>query len=158
MEGREAEISKVLDRLRRLCSRREYCRSDVMKKAMAALDGDAEAAEKVLVTLTEEKYVDDGRYASAFARDKASIAGWGEVRIRYMLSAKGVAKDVIDEAMQEIDRPKADQRLERLMENKWKILRDDPQGRLKLIRFALGRGYGYDEVNGLIDRICRKSS
>ena len=41
-------MEKVLDRMRSLCSRREYCRSDIMKKAMKALDGDRVAAEKVV--------------------------------------------------------------------------------------------------------------
>ncbi len=148
MQGKGEEIGKVLDRLRRQCSRREYCSSDILRKASEVLD--EEAASEVLRVLVEERYVDDLRYASAFARDKSSIAGWGEVKIRYMLSAKGVAKKVIDEALQEIDRPKADMRLEKLLENKWKTLKNDPQGKLKLIRFALGRGYGYEDVSSYI--------
>ena len=150
MQGKGEEIGKVLDRLRRQCSRREYCSSDILRKAAEALGKDSDAASEVLRVLVEERYVDDLRYASAFARDKSSIAGWGEVKIRYMLSAKGVAKKVIDEALQEIDRPKADMRLEKLLENKWKALKNDPQGKLKLIRFALGRGYGYEDVSSYI--------
>lgn len=146
---------KVLDRLRGLCSRREYCYADVLKKAKEALDGDAQAAKEVADALVEEKYVDDLRYASAYARDKASIQGWGEVKIRYMLSAKGVSRDVIDKALQEIDPDKADSRLEKLLQNKLKSLKDDPQCRLKLLRFALGRGYSYDEVNTLINTLLK---
>lgn len=151
----EGEALKVLDRLRRLCSRREYCCADILKKAADALDGDGAKAQEVLEVLVNEKYVDDLRYASAYARDKASIAGWGEVKIRYMLSAKGVAKDVIAQALTEIDAGRAEGRLEKLLVNKWKSLKDDPQGRMKLIRFALGRGYGYEEVSSLIGSICR---
>ncbi len=150
MQGKGEEIGKVLDRLRRQCSRREYCCSDILRKATEALGKDSDAASEVLRVLVEERYVDDLRYASAFARDKSSIAGWGEVKIRYMLSAKGVAKKVIDEALLEIDRPKADMRLEKLLENKWKTLKNDPQGKLKLMRFALGRGYGYEDVSSYI--------
>lgn len=150
MQGKGEEIGKVLDRLRRQCSRREYCSSDILRKAAEALGKDSDAVSEVLRVLVEERYVDDLRYASAFARDKSSIAGWGEVKIRYMLSAKGVAKKVIDEALQEIDRPKADMRFEKLLENKWKTLKNDPQGKLKLIRFALGRGYGYEDVSSYI--------
>ena len=148
-------MEKVLDRMRNLCSRREYCRSDIMKKALEALDGDRESAEKIIETLVGEKYIDELRYSSAFARDKASIAGWGEVKIRYMLSAKGISKDVIAQALEEIDAGRAESRLEKLLENKWKSLMEDPQGKIKLIRFALGRGYGYEEVSALITRICR---
>ena len=146
---------RILDRLRGLCSRREYCYADVLKKAKDALDGDAQAAKEVADVLVEDKYVDDLRYASAFARDKSAIQGWGEVKIRYMLSAKGVSRDVIDKALEEIDQDKADSRLEKLLQNKLKSLKDDPQCRLKLLRFALGRGYSYDEVNSLINTLLK---
>lgn len=142
---------KVADKLRTLCSRREYCRADIMKKALTALDGDVQEAENIVSMLVEERYVDDMRYASAFARDKASIAGWGSVKIRYMLSAKGISKDIINEALQEIDEGKAEARLGKLIENKARALRDDPQKRLKLLRFALGRGYEYEEVKHVLD-------
>ena len=146
---------RILDRLRGLCSRREYCYADVLKKAKDALDGDAQAAKEVADLLLEDKYVDDLRYASAFARDKSAIQGWGEVKIRYMLSAKGVPRDVIDKSLEEIDQDKADSRLEKLLQNKLKSLKDDPQCRLKLLRFALGRGYGYDEVSKVVDSLMK---
>ena len=146
---------KVLDRLRGLCSRREYCYADVLKKAKDALDGDAQAAKEDADVLVEDKYVDDLRYASAFARDKSAIQGWGDVKIRYMLSAKGVAASVITEALQEIDREKSSSRLHKLLENTLCSLKDDPQCRLKLLRFALGRGYSYDEASHTIDQLLR---
>ena len=144
---------KVADRMRALCSRREYCRKDVLKKVMTALDGDAAKAEEVVGKLVEERYVDDRRYAAAFARDKASIAGWGAAKIRYMLAAKGVDREIIALALEEIDVNRADARLEKLMENKARSLKDDPQRRNKLLRFGMGRGYGYEEVSSVIDRI-----
>ena len=144
---------KVADRMRALCSRREYCRKDVLKKVMTALDGDAAKAEEVVGKLVEERYVDDRRYAAAFARDKASIAGWGAVKIRYMLAAKGVDREIIASALEEIDVNRADARLEKLMENKARSLKDDPQRRIKLLRFGVGRGYAYEEVSSMIDRI-----
>lgn len=144
---------KVADRMRALCSRREYCRKDILKKVMTALDGDAAKAEEVVGKLVEERYVDDRRYAAAFARDKASIAGWGAAKIRYMLAAKGVDREIIASALEEIDVNRADARLEKLMENKARSLKDDPQRRIKLLRFGVGRGYGYEEVSSVIDRI-----
>lgn len=147
---------KVADRLRGLCSRREYCRSDVMKKAVAALDGDQSEAARIVDILVEERYVDDLRYASAFARDKSSILGWGSVKISHMLSAKGISRDIIKEALEEIDEEKASSRLDKLLQSKARSLKDDPQAKLKLLRFALGRGYGYDEVKNIVDELITK--
>lgn len=144
---------KVADRMRALCSRREYCRRAVMKKVLAALDGDVAKAEEIVSKLVEERYVDDSRYAAAFARDKSAIAGWGAAKIRYMLAARGIDREIVAEALEEIDVSRADLRLQKLMENKARSLKDDPQRRIKLLRFGVGRGYGYEEVSSLIDRI-----
>lgn len=143
---------KVLNNLRRQCSRREYSSSDILKKAQKALDDDKVGAKDILTTLMEEGYVDDLRYASAYARDKSSISGWGEHKIRCMLTSKGIDRETIDRALEEIDQNKAGHRLEKLIENKYRSLVDDPQWRMKLLRFAMGRGYSYDMVCEIIDR------
>jgi regulatory protein len=151
----EQETAKVLDRMRALCSRREYCRKDIMKKVLPAVDGDVTVAGGIIDMLVKEKYIDELRYASAFARDKSSIAGWGAVKIRYMLSAKGIPEGLVAQALEEIDGEKAVSRLDKLMENKFRSLKEDPQCRLKMLRFGLGRGYGYDEVSSVVDRLMK---
>jgi regulatory protein len=148
------DITKILNNLRRQCSRREYCTSDVRKKAEKALEGDKEKAAEILDVLIGEKYVDDLRYSEAYAREKSSISGWGEVKIRYMLSAKGISKDIIVQALTQIDSQRAELRLEKLLENKYRTLKDDPQWKFKLLRFALGRGYSYDEVSDCIAKLA----
>ena len=152
----EQEAAKVLDRMRALCSRREYCRKDIMKKVLPAVDGDVTVAGGIIDMLVKEKYIYELRYASAFARDKSSIAGWGAVKIRYMLSAKGIPEGLVAQALEEIDGEKAVSRLDKLMENKFRSLKEDPQCRLKMLRFGLGRGYGYDEVSSVVDRLMKR--
>ena len=157
MEGKgENKSLKAADRMRALCSRREYCTSDILKKLTVALDGDKVEAEKVLSVLVSEGYVDDLRYASAYARDKSSLAGWGETKIRYMLSAKGISRETISAAFEEIDDVKASDRMKKLIENKARSLRDDPQARLKLLRYGLGRGYSYDDLATVVEDILKK--
>lgn len=149
------ETDKVLEKMRVLCSRREYCRSDILKKVVSALDGDRQEAEKIVDILVNEKFIDELRYASAFVRDKSALSGWGAVKIRYMLSSKGIPSDVISEALGDVDEGKARVRLEKLMENRYRSLKDDPQCRLKMLRFGLGRGYEYDEVSSVIDMLMK---
>lgn len=155
-EGQLKDLLKVADRMRTLCSRREYCTGDILKKAAAALDGDKQKAAEIVAKLIEEKYIDDLRYASAYARDKSSIAGWGEAKIRYMLSAKGISKDIVTQAFESIDENKAAGRLHKLMDNKARSLKGDPQARLKMLRFGMGRGYSYEEVAAVTDRIIER--
>lgn len=144
---------KILDRMRRQCSRREYCSADILKKVSEALDGDRDGAREILDALVAEKYIDDLRYATAYARDKAMISGWGVTKIRYMLSGKGIPRDVVSKALEEIDEGKAEVRLEKLVQAKVRALKDDPQIRMKLLRFGLGRGYRYDEVSSVISSL-----
>lgn len=148
-----AAVQKILSRLRNQCSRREYCVSDVREKALKALDGDESAAEMVVESLKRDKYVDDCRYCTAYAREKASISGWGAVKIRYMLSHKGLSREDIDAGVAGIDESGAAAKLEKLLSAKFMALKDDPQRKLKLLRFALGRGYQYDEVSAALNRI-----
>ncbi len=133
------EYSRSLSRLQRLCSKAEYCRADIYRKALKDLDGDAAEAARLVDELIRDRYVDDARYASAFAREKASLQGWGPVKIRFQLRAKGVSDAVITAALEEIDDASADARLQRLLASKAKTLEGDPQFRLKLIKFGLSR-------------------
>ena len=146
----------VLLRLQNQCSKREYCRSDVFQKAKKAMDGDSDAASRIVDALVKEKYVDDLRYASAFAREKASLSGWGKVKISYMLSGKGIDRATIDAALCEIDQSSSDRKMESVLRAKFRTLEGEKDAYLKLLRFALSRGYNYDEVKPVVDQIIRE--
>ncbi len=150
------EYSRSLSRLQRLCSKAEYCRADIYRKALKDLDGDALEASRLVEELVRDRYVDDSRYAQAFAREKASLQGWGPVKIRFQLRAKGVSDAVITAALEEIDESSADARLQRLLAAKAKTLEGDPQFRLKLIKFGLSRGYEYSQVEDALAFLTNK--
>ena len=156
MTSERTDEKAVLIRLQRQCSRMEYCSRDIYRKALKALDGDAEAAERVVSSLVGDRFVDDLRYASAFAREKASLQGWGKVKISFQLRGKGIPEETIREALEEIDSEKAAGRLERIVSEKYRTLKGDPQCKLKLLKFVLGRGYAYDEAAPVIDRILKE--
>jgi regulatory protein len=144
------DAARCLSRLQKLCSKAEYCRADIYRKALKDLEGDEEAAAKVVEALQADKYIDDARYAAAYAREKATLQGWGPVKIRFQLRGKGVSDADIAAALEEIEHDKAEARLAKLLESKAKTLKGDPQGRLKLIKFALSRGYDYDVVKKMV--------
>lgn len=154
---------KILSSLQNLCARQECCTRDLLSKAQKALatrDGyiaAPDAAQSIVASLVEDGYADDRRYAAAFAREKSSITGWGPVKIRMALSAKGISREIADEALCEIDTERADAKLEKLLQSKWRALSEDPQGRLKLIRFALSRGYDYSGIQSMIEEITHST-
>lgn len=149
------DAARCLSRLQKLCSKAEYCRADVYRKALKDLEGDAEAAGKVVEQLVADKYVDDARYASAYAREKAGLQGWGPVKIRFQLRAKGVSEADIASALQDVEPEKAEAKLQKILEAKARTLQGDPQFRLKLLKFGLSRGYEYDAVEAAVRRLVR---
>lgn len=151
------EFAKVLDRLQAQCVKREYSRSDIFKKALKAFDGDRDEAEKAVASLVEDRFVDDARYAAAFAREKARLSGWGPVKISFALSGKGISKAVIADALREVDPGEADSRMLSVLETKRKSLEGDPQIKFKLIKFALTRGYEYEKIAPVVDEILKKN-
>lgn len=148
------DSARCLNRLQKLCSKAEYCRADVYRKVLKDLEGDAEAAGRVVEQLVEDKYVDDARYASAYAREKASLQGWGPVKIRFQLRAKGISDPVIAAALEEVEPARAADKLERLLAAKARTLQGDPQFRLKLIKFGLSRGYEYEAVEEALKKLA----
>ena len=150
------EEKKVLERLQRQCARMEYCTSDIRWKALKAAEGDADAADRIVASLVADRFVDDRRYAAAFAREKAALQGWGEVKIRFQLRGKGISEEIITGALQEIDPAKAASKLDKLAADRYRLLQDDPQCRLKLLKALLSRGYGYEEVEAAVSRAMQK--
>ena len=144
---------RCLSRLQKLCSKAEYCTADIRRKALKDLEGDADAAEKVVASLIEDRYVDDARYAAAFAREKANIQGWGPVKIGFQLRGKGISEAAIRDALAEIEPEKADAKLEKVLEAKARTLQGDPQFKLKLLKFGLTRGYNYPQVEKAVSKI-----
>ena len=135
------EYSKVLDRLQAQCSKREYCSSDILRKGLSAFDGDREQASRLLESLIQDRFVDDLRYATAFAREKSRLTGWGPAKIKYMLVGKGIPKSVVEEALREIDPDEALRKMRSVLEAKYRTLAGDPQEKFKLLKFGLTRGY-----------------
>lgn len=145
--------AKIFNSLASACSKAELCSRDVLQKALKKTDGDRAAAGEIVARLQSEGFIDDSRYAAAFAREKSSLTGWGPVKIRFALKEKGIDQSVIDSALSEIDPERAGARLSNLLEAKRKSLEGDPQIKFKLIRFALSRGYEYPEVEAQTERI-----
>ena len=149
--------AKCLSRLQRMCSKAEYCTADIRRKALRSLDGDSEAADEVVAALIADKYVDDRRYASAFAREKASLQGWGTVKIRFQLRGKGISEEAISAALDDVDPDGAEKKLDKILAAKARTLEGDPQFRLKMLKFGLSRGYEYPEVEASLERLKNNS-
>lgn len=148
---------KILSRLQAQCARREYCSKDIYAKALKATEGDAQASAEIVAALVEEKYVDDLRYAGAFAREKATLTGWGPVKIRCELLGKGIDEQTIAKALASIDTSAALAKLDALLAAKYRTIAEEPDCKLRLLKFALLKGYNYNEVREAVSRVTAPS-
>lgn len=63
----------------------------------------ASDANEIVEYLEENRYIDDSRFARAFARDKVKFSGWGKNKIRMALAMKRIPSAEISSALEEID-------------------------------------------------------
>lgn len=151
-----SDESRVLDRLRRACSRREYCRSDIFGKLSRYPELKDPAS--LVSTLEREGFLDEERYASAYCREKMQISGWGVSKIRYNLRRKGIPDALIDRAVMEADPDAVIRKMDSVLSRKWAQIRKAHKeesvydSSMRLFRFGLSRGYSYDDVKKSMGR------
>lgn len=132
------------------CATAEHCSYEVHLKLQqwGATD---EQIVHIVAHLQKEHFVDEQRYCNAFVHDKLLYQGWGRMKMRAQLQAKHLSTAAIEQALNEIDRDTYMSVLTRVLATKKRSIKSaDPQAREKLIRFAMQRGFTYDEINGII--------
>lgn len=93
---RPVTADAAMMRMADLCARSEQCSYDILAK-LRKLGLSAGESTAVVDRLVEEGFINDRRYAAAFANDKLKFAGWGPVKIRMGLYAKRLPGEMIDE-------------------------------------------------------------
>lgn len=149
---------QALARLQGQCSKAEHCTGQVRKKLLNWSEKNRIAGkgqfsdsemDSIVNSLVEEKYVDDCRFAGAYVRDKARFSKWGKVKIAYNLKMLGIAKEIVAGALEENAELFSGELLEQLIVKKWNSLGEKfpfAAKREKVLRFALGRGFSYDQI------------
>lgn len=129
--------------MERYCAFQERCRQEVsIKLEQLGIKDDSEK-EKIIRQLEKKGFVDERRYAKAFARDKFRLHQWGKIKIGMALQGKNIPQHLIDEALAEIDSAEYAQTLKSLLKKKEAALEDIGDAFIKKNRLA-----GYLESKG----------
>ncbi|QCR24276.1 regulatory protein RecX [Pontibacter sp. SGAir0037] len=104
--------------------------------------------EELIIRLSQEKMIDEERYAQSYVRGKYGLKKWGRRKIMQGLKAKGISDYCIKQGMKEIDPEIYEQNLHSLLEKKSASEKEkNPfQRRQKLTYFMLSKGYESDLV------------
>lgn len=139
------EASKARLRLEEQCSRAEMCSSEAMEKMRRWGVPQPEAAI-VLKELLASRFIDDARFSRSFVRDKYRFAKWGRRKIVFALKQKRICSDDILQALDEIDMAEYQEILSHVLAHKSRAMPDSGsyEAKMKLLRFAVGRGYEAD--------------
>lgn len=135
-------VPQATARAASLCARSEQAPADIHDKLVKwGLSSDA--ATRVVRELTEQGFLDENRYARAFAKDRFVFNGWGKIKIAHQLRMKAIPAEVIDEAMTAIDEDQYRRRLVELLSAKWRAVKDRElrAAWAAMMRFAVSRGF-----------------
>lgn len=137
----------ALSRLAELCSRGEHCAGELNEK-MRRWGLDEEAQGRIVAYLTAHHYIDEERFVRAFVHDKLEYDHWGQRKIAQALRLKGVSTELVDRILDETGPESYEKKLRPLLAQKRRSIkaRDERELTMKLIRFAMGRGYTYDQI------------
>ncbi len=139
-------------RLATLCAQAEHCEYEMLEK-MRRWQLPDEAQARVMQRLVSERYVDNNRYALAFARDKVKYNKWGRRKVEQALWQKHIADDIRQQVLADISDRDYIAVLRPLLQQKRRSVkaRNDYELRMKLIQFALGRGFTMDVIRQCIN-------
>lgn len=102
---------------------------------------------EILHLLQADNYQHEQRFAAAFARDKLKLNGWGPLKIRQALRMKGVPEEYVATALASLEADDRAAKVLDLLKQKLRQLKpEDPQHWPKAVRYLLGRGFSYDEI------------
>lgn len=130
-----------------LCAQAEHCQQE-MRDKMRRWELDETAQNRIIARLVKERYIDDERYARAFIKDKIRYNKWGRRKVQQALWLKHIDADIQQRVLDEIDEKEYLDVLRPLLKQKRKSIKAESDYELnqKLVRFALGRGFGFDII------------
>lgn len=97
--------------------------------------------ELVLVSLREQGYLDDERFARQFAEDKRLLEEWGADRIERRLAALGVAPGIVRAVVGERGHEDEVQAATALVRRRFPVLGDDPREQRRAVGVLVRKGY-----------------
>lgn len=114
-----------------------------------------EAVENIIVQLIGTNFLNEERFAKAYALGKFRQKGWGKIKIKQGLKLKRVPEVLIRKALQQIDGDDYEKLLMDILNRKAKTIAEkDPfKRRYKLQQYAFGRGYEGDMISDILKQM-----
>lgn len=135
--------SKLVD----WCNKAERCRFDIIRK-LKLWGAESNFTEACLSRLQKSNLFSDSRFASAFAHDKATLQRWGAQKIKLHLQARGISREIIQEALLQLENETHQENIRELALRKWPAIKGktEYERTSKLLQFLMRKGFTYDSI------------
>jgi regulatory protein len=139
--------SQAIIKAQMSCAYQERCQQEMRDKlyewGLFSTD-----VENIIANLITDNFLNEERFAKAFAGGKFRIKKWGRVKIKIELKKKKISDYCIKKGLQEIDEKEYQKTLEDLI---LKRLRENTKGKemvrnYKAAQYAMSRGFEGDLV------------
>jgi len=107
-----------------------------------------DAVENIIIQLIAGNFLNEERFAKAYAQGKFKLKGWGRIKIKQGLKLKNIPPALLKKALQTIDADDYIAMLSKILYKKAALLteKDAFKRRYKLQQYALSRGYESDLI------------
>jgi regulatory protein len=146
---------QALQKLKHYCGYQERSHSEVNAK-LYSLGVWKKDHDEIISTLIEENYLNEERFAIAFADGRFRMKQWGRVKIKYELQQKKVSEYCIKKALKQISDEDYLSTLKKLADEKYSTLKGEQYlvGKKKTMDYLMQKGY----EPGLIQKVLSKES
>jgi regulatory protein len=136
------DLKEAKLKIEHFCAYQERSHKQVQEK-LKSFGLRPDVADELVIELIQENFLNETRFANAFARGRFNIKGWGKIKIKQHLKMHQVSEYNIKSALKEISDSDYFTKFEKLATKKWATLKRENalQKKQKLIRFMYGRGF-----------------
>jgi regulatory protein len=149
---------QALQKIKHYCGYQERCHSEVKQK-LYDLGTWKKDQDEIISTLIEENYLNEERFAIAFAGGKFRVKQWGRVKIKYELKQRQVSDYCIKKALKQIEEDEYLKTLNKLAEEKYASLKGEQYlvRKKKTMDYLIGRGFEMELVVKTINLLTKDS-
>ena len=135
-------MPEARQRIYAYCAYQERTHQEVKRK-LFEFGLRTDEVDELLSQLITEGYLNEERFAKAFAGGKFRVKKWGRLKILNELEARGLTKNCIRSGMSEIDDADYSSTLTSLLSKKAELITDNDSLKKKerLAKFAIQKGY-----------------
>ena len=144
---------QALQKLKHYCAYQERCHSEVRQK-LYRLGVWKREHDEILATLIEENYLNEERFAIAYAGGKFRMNQWGVVKIKQALKLKQVSSYSINKALSCIDKKEFRKTAEKLASKKYASLKEEqlPARKKKTMDYLVAKGYEWELARDVVEK------